>query len=58
MIIATGEGWSFWLLGAEVYRARAGVGLDVWGAPMDRRWECSHAYWLRFRAVFGWAVDI
>lgn len=58
MIIAAGEGWAFWLIGGEVFRAPVGDGLDIWGCPMARRWECSIAHWRRFRAVFAWAADV
>tara|TARA_R110000868_G_scaffold79604_12_gene226410 strand:+ start:405 stop:1310 length:906 start_codon:yes stop_codon:yes gene_type:complete len=48
----------FWQIGDEVYRATRGAGLDSWGAPMGKRWECSFAHWQRYRVVYNWAVDL
>lgn len=56
--IAEGEGWTFWRIGSEVYRAPTGAALDTFGHPMGKRWECSRAQWDAFRAVFSWAVDV
>lgn len=56
--IAAGEGWGFWLIGEEVYRAPEPTGLDIYGHPMGKRWECDQQQWARFRAVFAWAPDV
>lgn len=56
--IAEGDGETFWLIGGEVYRAPAGAEIDTFGHPMGKRWECSHAHWLRFRELFSWAKDL
>lgn len=55
-VIASGEGWDFWLIGGDVYRARSGEQLDVYGNPQAKRWECSLAHWNRYKnSVFSWA---
>lgn len=54
-IIAQGEGWDFWQIGTEVYRANTGAELDIYGNPNGKRWECSLEQWNRFREVFAWA---
>lgn len=56
--LARGEGWSFWQIGNEVFRARTGEALDIYGHPMAKRWECSLSHWLHFRTVFSWVVDL
>ena len=56
--IAQGEGTTFWLIAGEVYRAQASAALDTFGHPMGKRWECSHAQWMRFREVYSWAEDL
>ena len=48
----------FWKIGDEVYRAKTGVGLDIYGAPMAKRWESSYKHWLRYRKVYDWAKDV
>ena len=55
---AEGEGWTFWLIDGEVWRAATGASLDTFGHPMGKRWECSEGHWTRFRTVFAWAADI
>lgn len=57
-MIAAGEGWTFWAIGSEVYRAAEGAGLDTSGHPMGKRWECSVDNWKQFRDVFAWAADV
>ena len=56
--IAQGEGWTFWQIGTEVYRAATGAELDTYGHPQAKRWECGIAHWLHFRTVFAWAADL
>lgn len=56
--IAEGDGTTFWLIAGEVYRAPTGAGLDTFGHPMGKRWECNHAHWKRFREVYSWAEDL
>ena len=48
----------FWKIGDEVYRAKTGAGLDIYGAPMAKRWESSYKHWLRYRKVYDWAKDV
>ena len=49
----------FWKIGDEVYRAKTGAGLDIYGAPMAKRWESSYKHWLRYRkTVYNWAKDV
>lgn len=48
----------FWAIGSEVYRAPLGIGLDTYGCPMGKRWECSVEHWQRYRAVYSWAEDV
>ncbi len=57
-IIASGEGWDFWLIGNDVYRSRPNGDLDIYGHPSAKRWECSFDHWNRYRAVFSWAKTI
>lgn len=57
-LIATGEGYNFWLIAGEVYRAPIGTPLDTLGHPMGKRWEASYLRWQQFRAVFTWAIDV
>lgn len=57
--IASGEGWDFWQIGGDVYRAAVAAPLDAHGAPLGKRWECTVAAWERFRtSVFAWAKDV
>ena len=56
--IAVGESWEFWQIGDDVYRSAVGTGMDIYGHPMAKRWECSRSQWDHFRAVFGWANDV
>lgn len=57
-VIARGEGFDFWQIGDQVYRARTGEGLDRDGMPQAKRWESSLVMFKRFRAVFSWAQDV
>lgn len=60
-IIATGEGYDFWLLGEDVYRVLTEDRnkLDVYGLPSARRWECSISHWDRYHhSVYDWAIDV
>lgn len=56
--MARGAGWSFWMVGGEVYRATTGSDMDTYGHPMGKRWECSVTHWERYRAVYSWAQDV
>jgi hypothetical protein len=57
--LAVGGGSAFWLSPTgEVFRASEEAGLDTTQAPMGKRWECSYTHWLRYRTVYGWAVDV
>jgi hypothetical protein len=56
--LARGNGFTFWQVGDQVFRAKSGDGLDTIGQPLGKRWECSLGQWRRFRAVFGWAQDV
>lgn len=56
--IASGEGFDFWLIGNDVYRAPTGSILDIYGAPQAKRWECTYPHWQRFREVFSWAKEV
>ena len=47
----------FWKIGDEVYRAKTGVGLDIYGAPMAKRWESSYKHWLRHHKVYEMTED-
>ena len=58
-IIGRGDGWAFWRIGTEVYRAADGAELDTFGHPMGKRWECSAATWVLYReSVFAWVEDV
>lgn len=57
-VIANGEGFDFWQIGDEVYRAQENQSLDVWGQPQSKRWECTIEHWTRFRSVYNWAADV
>jgi hypothetical protein len=57
-IIASGDGFDFWLIGNEIYRTRMNSGLDTDGMPMGKRWECSLERWKQYRQVFSWAKDV
>ena len=57
-VIASGEGFDFWQIGDEVYRALANTSLDIHQAPSAKRWECSLSHWQHYRAVYSWAVDV
>ena len=62
--IAAGEGWDFWHIGRDVYRAPTGAALDTFGHPMGKRWESSREHWDRYRGyagtqrLFHWAEDV
>jgi hypothetical protein len=57
--IASGEGWDFWKIGDDVYRAPVGASKDTWGLPMGKRWESSYDQFQRYReSVFGWAKPV
>lgn len=57
--IASGDGWDFWLVAGDVFRAAVASPLDAHGAPLGKRWECTAAAWERFGAsVFAWASDL
>jgi hypothetical protein len=49
--IATNDEFSFWRIGEEVYRAKKFAELDTQGQPMGKRWECSYALYVHYRAV-------
>jgi hypothetical protein len=56
--LATFDGGEFWAIGGEVYRVKNPAVRDIYGLPQDKRWECSTAHWVRYRAVFSWATDV
>lgn len=57
--IATGDGVDFWRIGDDVYRAPTDAGIDIYGLPMGKRWECSYRHFQQYRdSVFGWAKDV
>ncbi len=58
MLIAQGNGIDFWLIGTDVYRSRTGAVKDIYGFPQDKRWECTHSHWERYRDLFSWAKDV
>lgn len=43
-----GDGRGYWRIGNEVYRASIKIGNDVYGHPMDKRWEASYEHFARF----------
>lgn len=43
----------FWQIGENVFRATRGLGFDVDGYPLSRRWECTRDHFDRFKAIFG-----
>ena len=63
-LIAKSDTVGFFLIDGQVFRASVNVdgtpkhGLDAYGHPMDKRWECEHSHWEAFRSVFSWAEDI
>ena len=42
------DGRGFWKIGNEVYRASVNTGKDVYGAPLDKRWESSYNHFVRY----------
>lgn len=58
-LIAQAGETRFWRAGEDVYRTSGTVpGMDTYGLPMGRRWECSAEQWTRFRNVYAWAEDV
>lgn len=51
---------AFWAAGDDVFRVTGTCpGLDTYGLPMGRRWECSASHWeLARESVYGWAADV
>jgi len=43
-----GDGRGYWRIGKDVYRAAVNGSLDVYGFPMDKRWESSYDHFVRF----------
>ena len=51
---------TFWSDGVDIWRVTGPfVGLDTYGLPMGRRWECAATQWPRVRGVlYAWAADV
>ncbi|MEK9810190.1 MAG: hypothetical protein VW362_07055 [Candidatus Nanopelagicales bacterium] len=59
VMVARGGEVCFWRIGDDIYRTTGTVpGVDVYGLPMGRRFECSTLHWERFRGVYTWAIDV
>ena len=64
ILLAKSDTVGFFLIDGQVFRALVDVdgtpknGVDVYGHPMDKRWECDHTRWQAFRSVFSWAEDV
>jgi hypothetical protein len=43
-----GNGKGFWKIGTDVYRAPVKGAMDVYGHPMDKRWESSLEHFTRY----------
>lgn len=56
--LARAQTCEFWQIGTAVYRVKSPEVRDVWGAPSDRRWECTRSHWDRYRAVYDFATDV
>lgn len=44
----SGDGKGFWKIGNDVYRADVTGAMDVYGHPMDKRWESSYDHFVRY----------
>ena len=58
-MIATNGEIDFWYIYGQIYRSRVDAVIDRYGYPQDRRWECSHKYWLLYKdTVFSWLSQV
>ena len=44
----SGDGRGYWKIGNDVYRASVNGAMDVYGHPMDKRWESSLDHFTRY----------